>query len=83
MKMTLVIQLGAGQEQLLPDSCCIQCNSNRYAPITEVPVAGEFFFNFGGGKGVELQESFTVAVNNLFTYRLQTVQNFFLSCAII
>lgn len=50
MKMTLVIQLGAGQEQPLPDACCIQCRLLRTNHRSSF-------------EGVESQGSFSVAVN--------------------
>lgn len=52
MKMTLVIQLGAGQEWLLLDACCIQCNCNtnrrscsRWISLRESSRRGSFRVN--------------------------------------
>lgn len=49
MKMTLVIQLGAGQVQLLPDASCIHSSSK--IPIMGIPELLYMFFLWGGWGG--------------------------------
>lgn len=66
MKMTLVIQLGAGQVQLLPDASCIHSSSDRCKPMTGIPVQIEFLLIFLRKEGVASEGSFYVALN-LFT----------------